>query len=142
MILSHAHISADAATAGRRLAIELCEANPGVYIWGGEPSVQLPENPGRGGRNQHLALSAATAIAGHDDVFFLSMATDGGDGPGDDAGAVVDGGTLRRGERQGMDALQALDAADSGSFLEASGDLINTGPTGTNVMDLILGIKL
>ncbi len=143
MILSHAHISADAATAGRRLAIELCEANPGVYIWGGEPSVQLPENPGRGGRNQAPGRSLPPPPSpGMMMFFFLSIATDGGDGPGDDAGAVVDGGTLRRGERRGMDVLQALDAADSGSFLEASGDLINTGPTGTNVMDLILGIKL
>ncbi|MEJ1297619.1 MAG: DUF4147 domain-containing protein [Candidatus Sedimenticola sp. (ex Thyasira tokunagai)] len=140
--LRHAHICADAVTAGRRLALELNDADPGIFIWGGEPSVQLPKSPGRGGRNQHLALSAATVIAGHDDVYFLSLATDGGDGPGDDAGALVDGGTVRRGEREGFNAKQALDAADSGSFLEASGDLINTGPTGTNVMDLILGIKL
>lgn len=140
--LSHAHICADAANVGSRLALELCDANPGVFVWGGEPSVSLPDNPGRGGRNQHLALAAATVMAGYDDVCFLSIGTDGSDGPGEDAGALVDGGTLGRGERQGLDASAALRAADSGTFLEASGDLINTGPTGTNVMDLILGIKL
>lgn len=140
--VSHAHISADAVNAGRRLALELTDSAPGVFVWGGEPSVCLPDEPGRGGRNQHLALSAATVMAGYDDVCFLSIGTDGSDGPGEDAGALVDGGTIGRGQREGFEAEQCLKAADSGSFLEASGDLINTGPTGTNVMDLILGMKL
>ena len=133
---------ADAINAGRRLALELTDSNPGIFVWGGEPSVCLPDEPGRGGRNQHLALSAATVMAGHDDVCFLSIGTDGSDGPGEDAGALVDGGTIGRGQREGFEAEQCLKAADSGSFLEASEDLINTGPTGTNVMDLILGMKL
>jgi len=122
--------------------LELLDAFPGVCIWGGEPSVQLPEHPGRGGRNQHLALSAATVIEGRDDIFFLSGGTDGTDGPGEDAGALVDGGTLGRVRRAGYEAQDALDRADAGSLLEASGDLVHTGPTGTNVMDLMIGIRI
>lgn len=140
--VNQAFISSEAETAGRRMALELLDALPGVYIWGGEPSVELPENPGRGGRNQHLALAAATVIEGREDICFLSAGTDGTDGPGEDAGGIVDGGTLGRAARDGFDADDSLARADSGSLLEATGDLINTGPTGTNVMDLMIGIKI
>lgn len=140
--LNRAPIDAAAETAGRRLALELADSRPGLYVWGGEPTVVLPENPGRGGRNQHLALAAATVIEGRDDVCFLSAGTDGSDGPGEDAGALVDGGTLGRARRQGYDAGECLRRADAGTLLAASGDLIHTGPTGTNVTDLILGIHL
>jgi hydroxypyruvate reductase len=71
----------------------------------------------------------------------LSAGTDGTDGPGTDAGALVDGGTLQRGIESGLDAQASLEQADSGSFLEETGDLISTGPTGTNVMDLVIAIK-
>ncbi len=139
----HAHLGGDVEVVGRRLAYELKDAWPGLYIWGGEPAIRLPENPGRGGRNQHLALTVAGSIAGNRSTFFLSAGTDGGDGPGSDAGALVDGATVSRGSRaSGLDYEKCLAQADSGSFLEASGDLITTGPTGTNVMDLMLGIKL
>uniref|UniRef100_UPI003D0D756E MOFRL family protein n=1 Tax=Sedimenticola sp. TaxID=1940285 RepID=UPI003D0D756E len=68
--------------------------------------------------------------------------TDGGDGPGEDAGAIVDGASVSRGSRElGVDPEVCLAQADSGRFLEASGDLIHTGPTGTNVMDLMIGVK-
>ncbi len=138
-----APIGGDVEVVGKRLAYELNDAWPGLYIWGGEPTVRLPEQPGRGGRNQHLALCVAEQIAGNRLVYFLSAGTDGGDGPGEDAGGLVDGGTLSRGSREsGLDAEGCLARADSGSFLEASGDLIHTGPTGTNVMDLMLGLKL
>jgi glycerate 2-kinase len=71
----------------------------------------------------------------------LAAGTDGTDGPGEDAGALVDGNTIARGQQHGMDAESALAQADAGSFLEASGDLLRTGPTGTNVMDLMLGLR-
>lgn len=140
--LSNAHIGGAVEVVGRRMALELDEGWPGLYIWGGEPVIQLPQNPGRGGRNQHLALTVAEMIAGRDDILFLSAGTDGGDGPGEDAGALVDGGTLGRGKRAGLSISECLQKADSGSFLAASGDLIHTGPTGTNVMDLMIGLKL
>jgi hydroxypyruvate reductase len=116
-----------------------------VHIWGGETTVQLPANPGRGGRNQSLALAAAQVLNNHPDVFLLAGGTDGTDGPGEYAGAMVDGGTASRGIQHlaGAQPLSwYLEHADAGSFLQASGDLIKTGPTGTNVMDLILGLKV
>lgn len=127
------------------LAVQFCEtvlSGPqGLYLWGGEGSVLLPAHPGRGGRNQQLALAAARYLAGHDNVVLLAVGTDGSDGPTEDAGALVDGGTVQRGEWEGLDALAALEQADAGRFLEASGDLVHTGPTGTNVMDLVIAWK-
>ncbi|MBK5963569.1 hydroxypyruvate reductase [Thiocystis minor] len=135
-------VQGDAVERGRSLARALMEGPPGLHLWGGETTVRLPESPGRGGRNQHLVLAAAVELAGRDDCLLLSAGTDGTDGPTNDAGALVDGGTLGRAQLAGLDALDCLERADSGTFLEASGDLIDTGPTGTNVMDLILGLKL
>ena len=88
-----------------------------------------------------MALSAALVLEGCENVWLLSAGTDGSDGPTEDAGALVDGETVARGKIHGLDAGAALAKADAGTFLEASGDLIHTGPTGTNVMDLILGLK-
>jgi glycerate 2-kinase len=122
--------------------LEALETLPvGAHIWGGETTVKLPPQPGRGGRNQHLALIAAQHIAGRTDRWLLAAGTDGTDGPTPDAGALVDGGTQQRGEAEGLSLSQCLGRADAGSFLEASGDLVHTGPTGTNVMDLVLAWK-
>jgi glycerate 2-kinase len=117
------------------------ELPPGAHIWGGETTVMLPPQPGRGGRNQHLALAAAGHIAGRSDRWLLAAGTDGTDGPTRDAGALVDGGTQQRGEAEGLNLADCLARADAGTFLEASGDLVHTGPTGTNVMDLVLAWK-
>jgi hydroxypyruvate reductase len=135
-------IAGDAAQQGRRLANALLQGDPGVTIWGGETTVRLPPSPGRGGRNQHLALAAAEVLQGHDGVWLLAAGTDGTDGPTEDAGALVDGATGERAATEGMDLEQSLDLADAGSLLEATGDLITTGPTGTGVMDLMIGLKL
>ena len=135
-------VDGDALAAGARLAQALLAAPPGeIQIWGGETTLVLPPHAGRGGRNQSLALNAALALAGEKHVSFLSLGTDGSDGPTLDAGALVDGGTIARGEMDGQNASQALATADAGAFLEASGDLVQTGPTGTNVMDLMLGLR-
>ena len=140
--LHSAELDADAASTGLELARRLCsKLSPGIHIWGGETTVALPPGPGRGGRNQHLALAAATGLAGRTDVSLLALATDGSDGPGDDAGALVDGGTIARGQLAGLDPADCLRRADSGTFLEASGDLVSTGPTGTNVRDLVIAWK-
>ncbi|MGB0712669.1 MAG: glycerate kinase type-2 family protein [Gammaproteobacteria bacterium] len=129
----------DAGRAGLRLARVVLDAAPGAQVWGGETVVTLPENPGRGGRSQHLALSAATVIAGQPDVYLLAAGTDGTDGPGEDAGGLVDGATIDR--ARGLDIADYLARADAGTVLAASGDLLRTGPTGTNVMDLVIGLK-
>ncbi|MBI3571822.1 MAG: DUF4147 domain-containing protein [Gammaproteobacteria bacterium] len=143
IMLETSFVSGDALEAGARLAKKLLRSEPGtVHVWGGETTVRLPESPGRGGRNQSLALAAAMMLQGHDDTWFLAAGTDGTDGPTEDAGALVDGGTIARGEQSGLDAKQSLARADAGNFLEASGDLIQTGPTGTNVMDIMLGLKV
>ncbi|MCG6897331.1 MAG: DUF4147 domain-containing protein [Thiocapsa sp.] len=134
-------VEGDAVRAGRRLAGVLLSGPPGLHIWGGETTVCLPDSPGRGGRNQHLALAAAVELAGHPSGALLSAGTDGTDGLTDDAGGLVDGFTLERARDAGLDAVMSLARADSGSFLQASGDLIRTGPTGTNVMDLMLGFR-
>ncbi|WP_455210624.1 glycerate kinase type-2 family protein [Kaarinaea lacus] len=140
-----AFIDGDAVEMGRALAEQLLQGPTGLHIWGGETTVRLPDNPGQGGRNQSLALAAAEVLHGHPGVFLLSAGTDGTDGPGEYAGAIVDGETASRGLKtlpQGRSIAWHLEHADAGTFLQASGDLIRTGPTGTNVMDLILGLKV
>ncbi|MEJ2655118.1 MAG: DUF4147 domain-containing protein [Acidihalobacter sp.] len=139
--LQGACLYGDAAQTGSELARTLRDAPPALWLWGGETTIRLPDEPGRGGRNQHLALAAAMELDGVAGVCLLAAGTDGTDGPTEDAGAIVDGGTLPRGRAEGLDAAAALAAADSGSLLEASGDLLSTGPTGTNVTDLVIGLK-
>jgi glycerate 2-kinase len=113
----------------------------GLHIWGGESSVKLPDNPGRGGRNQQLALLLAEKIK-NSDVIFLSAGTDGTDGPTNDAGGLVDKTTIGLGDDLNLDYAEFLKKADSGNYLEKVKALVTTGPTGTNVMDLVLAIKL
>ena len=131
-------LEGDAVATGRAV-VEHAAGEPGVvHLWSSETTVRLPESPGRGGRCQSLALSAALALAEAGRGVVLAAGTDGTDGPGEDAGAVVDPASVARGRDEGRDARADLAAADAGSFLEASGDLITTGPTGTNVMDLVM----
>lgn len=127
----------DVAEVAKQLLRE-CGSTPVWFAAGGESTVRLPTTPGRGGRNQHLALLVARAIQGQADVACLAIGTDGNDGVTDDAGALVDGGTWQRILDAGIDPQRSLDEADSGTALEASGDLIHTGPTGTNVGDVFL----
>ena len=125
-----------------RFSHELHMSLSQVCVWGGESTVQLPEEPGRGGRNQHLALSAARIIAGHENLLLLVAGTDGTDGVTSDAGALVDGETCSRVALAELDVQDCLQRADSGTALAAAGDLIHTGPTGTNVGDIVIGLKL
>jgi len=131
----------DAEVAGKKIAKVLKDGAVGIHIWGGETTVCLPLNSGCGGRNQHLALTVAQEIAGCDGLYLLAVGTDGSDGTTSDAGALVDGGTIARAAIEGYDSADCLRRADAGSLLAASGDLINTGPTGTNVMDLVIALK-
>jgi hydroxypyruvate reductase len=125
-----------------RFAHELRLSPAQLCVWGGESTVQLPPHPGHGGRNQHLALAAARLLAGHSDLMLLAAGTDGSDGVTDDAGALVDAETCARLTLAELDADRCLAQADSGRALAASGDLVHTGPTGTNVGDLVIGLKL
>jgi hydroxypyruvate reductase len=125
-----------------RFAHELRLLPAEVFVWGGESTVQLPPAPGRGGRNQHLALGVAKLIAGEPDLLLLAAGTDGTDGVTEDAGALVDADSCARLALAGLDADTCLAQADSGTALAASGDLVHTGPTGTNVGDLVIGLKM
>jgi glycerate 2-kinase len=115
------------------------EAAPLALLWGGETTVTV-RGDGLGGRNQELALAAAIALEGRDGVLLAALGTDGTDGPTDAAGGVVDGGTVERGRAAGVDAEDALRRNDAYRFLQAAGDLLLTGPTGTNVNDVVLVI--
>ncbi len=135
-------VAGEAGAAARTLVRQLWQQSGVLWIWGGETWVELPPNPARGGRNQHLALVAAMELQGARHQVLLSAGTDGTDGPTNDAGAIVDGETVQRGMNLGLDADDFLRRADAGNFLSDTGDLITTGPTGTNVMDLVIGINL
>jgi len=108
---------------------------PAGILSGGETTVTLKGN-GKGGRNQEFALALAWEIAGWKEIVALSAGTDGTDGPTDAAGAFADGETLSRAKALGLDPWVSLRENDSYPFFEKLGDLLVTGPTGTNVMDL------
>lgn len=129
----HGEIRQLASQLGKRLR----EGEDGVYIWGGEPTVVLPKSPGRGGRNQSLALLLARELKDMQSISVVVGGTDGTDGPTHAAGGVISGNTYSA--ENGHD--DAIDMADAGTALLACDSLLVTGPTGTNVMDLIVAIK-
>ena len=107
---------------------------PRAFILGGETVVRLTGN-GKGGRNQELALAAAAEIAGAENVVVFSVGSDGTDGPTDAAGGLADGGTVERLAAAGKTVADVLQNNDAYHALRDTGDLIITGPTGTNVND-------
>lgn len=125
-----------------RFTHELLIGNSQVRVWGGESTVRLPAQPGRGGRNQHLALAAARLLPEYPQLLLLAAGTDGTDGPTDAAGGLVDADTCARITMAGLDPDESLSQADAGTALAAADALVRTGPTGTNVADLVIGLKL
>ena len=121
----HAAIAKEIARRGRPAKPPVC------LISGGETTVTI-RGQGLGGRNQEFVLAAAIDLSGLDNVVVFSAGTDGTDGPTDAAGAVADGATLGR----SPDARQFLARNDSYHYFDALGDLVRTGPTNTNVMDV------
>ncbi len=112
-------------------------ASPGCLILGGEPTVTI-KGKGKGGRNQELALAVLLALQNfNDDFYFCSIGSDGTDGPTDAAGAWIDEGTWRKVLDNNLDARAYLENNDAYHFFKAINQLIITGPTRTNVMDLI-----
>ncbi|MFW6271594.1 MAG: glycerate kinase type-2 family protein [Desulfosalsimonas sp.] len=110
-------------------------ASPACIISGGETTVKIQGN-GLGGRNQEFCLAAAPQIQDHKNIVILCAGTDGTDGPTDAAGAVVDSATISRAASLGLDAADFLRKNDSYNFFKQTGELLVTGPTGTNVMDV------
>jgi hydroxypyruvate reductase len=113
-------------------------AAPACLLSGGETVVTLPEKHGLGGRNQHFALAALSEVANLPGVTVICLGSDGSDGPTDAAGAWVDSLTWGKAQELGLDYGKALRGCDAYNFFQASGNLIITGPTNTNVMDLRL----
>lgn len=136
-ITNQENMYADVLEVAARIAQEIMEGPEGLYVYGGEPTVVLPKNPGRGGRNQALALELARYIIGRNDIVGLVAGTDGTDGPTHAAGAFLDGVTYKK----MPGAEKAQKRADSGEHLSRTGDAVITGPTGTNVMDLAIFLK-
>jgi hydroxypyruvate reductase len=110
---------------------------PVCVLAGGETTVTLT-GEGRGGRNQEFALAAALTIAGLDNIVVLSGGTDGSDGPTDAAGAIADGTTVARALEKGLEPKDFLRRNDSYRLFQPLEDLLMTGPTRTNVMDIYL----
>ncbi|WP_340820610.1 glycerate kinase [Methanolobus sp. WCC4] len=110
---------------------------PACILAGGETTVTMKGN-GLGGRCQEMALSFGMEVAGLKGVLLLAVGTDGNDGTTDSAGAFADGETIRRGKDMKMDARRELYINNSHYYLRETGDLIVTGPTGTNVMDIYM----
>jgi hydroxypyruvate reductase len=144
-ILTNA-LQGEARDVGRDVAQRLRDesstrARPFCLIAGGETTVTI-RGEGKGGRNQEVALAAVDELSGLQDIMFISLGTDGDDGPTDAAGAVVTGETAQRAKSLGLDPADHLARNDAYPFFEALGDLLKTGPTGTNVNDLIFLIAI
>jgi glycerate 2-kinase len=141
-------LSGEASAAGRAIAAALLEEARGsdgrrCLIWGGEPTVTLRDGGGLGGRSQELALAAAETLDAADAgsaVSVLAAGTDGRDGPTDAAGAIVDGTTWGAVRRAGRDPGRDLASHDAYRALDAAAALLRPGLTGTNVMDVVVGV--
>ncbi len=134
-------VQGEARMVGHKLARQFKESletmrRPFCLLGGGETTVTLIGN-GKGGRNQELALAAVDVLAGLENIMFISLATDGEDGPTDATGAVVTGESAQLAESLGMSAADYLSRNDAYSFFDALNDLVKTGPSGTNVNDLV-----
>jgi glycerate 2-kinase len=128
----HAAMAREVRQTGHPLAPPCC------LISGGETTVTLGGNPGKGGRNMEFALACALDLEGLDNVLALSAGTDGTDGPTDAAGAQADGQTAKRARALGLSPRDFLTRHDAYNFFQPLGDLLMTGPTRTNVMDVRL----
>ncbi len=143
------HLSGEARYAGAVLGSIARDGLGGVssrqrflsLVAGGETTVRVV-GTGRGGRNQEAALGASISLEDVDDIALGFVGTDGLDGPTDAAGAIVDGSTLKRARSRGLDADAYLARNDAYNFFREIGDLVITGPTGTNVSDISVSARL
>lgn len=140
------HVRGEAKEIGKLYAGILSDMSenhsPAALVAGGETTVTISEGGGLGGRNQELVLSCALGIENLDGAVIASIGTDGVDGPTDAAGAIADGETIALARKKGLDASSSLENHDSYNFFKKTGNLIQTGPTGTNVNDItILAVR-
>jgi glycerate-2-kinase len=123
----------------RKVSADANYSKPACLLMGGETTVTVT-GKGLGGRNQELVLVAALTLQAHENIVILSGGTDGSDGPTDAAGAIADGQTVIQALHSGVDAQTFLDANDSYYFFKKAGGHITTGPTLTNVMDVMVAL--
>ncbi len=142
-IIASRRLAGEARIAGERLVAltRALRADPPLIVLAGGETTVTVRGPGRGGRNQELALAAALALQDVPGIALLAAGTDGSDGPTDAAGAFADGSTVARGRALGLSAEQALLENDSYGFFAAEGGTFRTGPTRTNVMDLVFLVR-
>ena len=133
-----ADVTGDVADVAARLAAAARAPGPALWVAAGEPTVALPPAPGQGGRAAQLGLLVARALAGAPGWTLLVAGSDGVDGTGPAAGAVVDGATWAALAAAGIDGDRALAACDAGAALAGIGAAVVTGPTGVNHCDLML----
>ncbi len=131
----------DVESVASRIAAEVARAAAGCVVWGGEPTIALPAQPGVGGRAHQLALLCARQLRGVPDFALLVAGTDGQDGNTGAAGAIIDGQTWDAAIARGLDPERALEARDAGSVLGGLGAQIATGPTGVNHADLVILLR-
>jgi glycerate-2-kinase len=130
------HVAVLLASVGREVTVSSNPVSkPAGIVAGGETTVTVV-GKGLGSRNQEIALAAGLKIRGSDGVVVASLSTDGVDGPTDAAGAIADGRTVTRALGMGVRPEEFLADNDSYHFFERLGDLLFTGPTGTNVNDI------
>jgi glycerate 2-kinase len=142
IVVEKRRVSGEARVAGRRLARRLSLLPAGtVLLAGGETTVAIGSRFGRGGRSLELALGAAVELDGRPGAFLLAAGSDGRDGSAPAAGAFADGRTLARARKLGLEASAALSGHDTFPFFGRLGDLLVTGPTGTNVGDWVFGLR-
>jgi len=134
-------VAADLVARALDSLVAASDGRPRAAVFGGETTVAVTvAYPGCGGRNLDLAARTALALQGRDGMVVAVAGTDGADGSSRAAGALVDGGTAARARRAGRPLADALAAFDTEPALEAAGDLLVTGPTGTNVGDLVVAV--
>ena len=145
VVTTRGGVSGEAREVGAALADRVLALRNGhrrAEVWGGETTVSVGKERGVGGRCQELALSAACALSGVPGVGVIAFGTDGVDGPTDAAGGVVDGDTASRIRAAGLSPEEALERHDSRTALGQAGALIRTGVSGTNVIDVMIGVSL
>ncbi len=139
--LARKRLSGEACSEGMRMARAASRLEPGrILLAGGETTVTIRGAAGRGGRNLELALGAAAALDGSDGILLLAAGSDGVDGTSLAAGAFANGTTLARARKLGLDPAGSLARHDTEQFFRALGDLLVTGPTGTNVCDWVFAL--
>jgi hydroxypyruvate reductase len=144
VLLDSRPLAGDATAVGRAIARAVLGVAPGtVLLHGGETTVALPADHGSGGRNQQLALAAAEVLGAPaaPAAALLAVGTDGRDGPTDAAGAFVTNATWQAIGDAGISAPAALERCDAYPALDAAAALLRTGPTGTNVADIVIAIR-